>query len=91
MLIPAQAMASPTVSQMAALGEDSAALDTLIRFTAPLDMSGHPALTLPAGLTERRTPVAIQLIGRYFSEDRLLRAGRAFQRVTEWHRIDPLV
>ncbi|MFK7966918.1 MAG: amidase [Burkholderiaceae bacterium] len=90
MLIPAQTAASPTIMQMAALGEDPAALDALIRFTAPIDMSGHPALTLPSGFTARQTPVAVQLVGRYFGEAPLLRAGRAFQNITDWHTRDPM-
>ena len=86
LLIPAQTVASPTIAQMAALGEDPEALAALIRFTAPIDMSGHPAVTLPGGFTPRRTPVGFQLIGRFFSEDVLLRVARAYQMVTDWHR-----
>lgn len=86
MLIPAQSSASPTIAQMQTIGEDADALSALIRFTAPIDMSGHPAITLPSGFTNRGTPVAVQLIGARFSEARLLRAGRAFQEATDWHR-----
>ena len=86
MLIPAQTNASPTIEQMAALGENPEALAALIRFTAPIDMSGHPAITLPSGFTQRKTPVAIQLIARNFAEENLVRAGRAFQSITDWHR-----
>ncbi len=89
LLLPAQTHASPTNAKMAALGKDPAALSALIRFTAPLDMSGHPSITLPAGWSPRKTPVALQLTGRYFSEDRLIRAGRAFQAVTAWHSARP--
>lgn len=89
MLIPAQTRASPTIAEMAALGENPDALAALIRFTAPLDMSGHPAITLPGGFGVRKTPLAFQLISRYFSEELLVRAGRAYQRITDWHRIKP--
>lgn len=85
MLMPAQTRSSPTIQEMAALGEDPDALSALIRFTAPIDMSGHPSITLPAGFTDRQTPVAVQLVGRYFSEDVLVRGGRAFQSQTSWH------
>ena len=91
MLIPAQSTASPSIAQMAALGEDPAALAALIRFTAPIDMSGHPALTLPSGFTGRHTPVAVQLIARQFAEDTLIRAGRAYQTITDWHRARPMI
>ncbi len=86
LLIPAQTTASPTIAQMASLGENPDALAALIRFTAPIDMSGHPSLTMPCGFTLRNTPVAMQLVGRYFSEDVLFRIGRAYQRSTDWHR-----
>lgn len=86
LLIPAQTTASPTIAQMAALGENPSALAALIRFTAPIDMSGHPSLTVPCGFTDRETPVGLQLVGRYFSEDVLFRVGRAYQRSTDWHR-----
>ena len=89
MLIPAQPSASPTIEQMASLGDDPDALSALIRFTAPIDMSGHPAITLPSGFTRRKTPVAVQLIAKQFAEENLIRAGRAFQSITEWHRARP--
>jgi amidase len=90
LLIPAQTTASPTITQMAALGEDPAALSALIRFTAPIDMSGHPAITFPCGFTNRETPIAAQLVGRYFGEDRIIRAARAVQQITDWHRKRPV-
>jgi len=91
LLIPAQAMASPTLKQMATLGEDPNALARLLRFSAPFDLTGSPAITLPAGFTRAGTPVAVQLIGRHFEEDVLVRAGHAFQRETDWHRRHPAV
>lgn len=89
LLIPAQPMASPTRKQMDALGVDPEGFARLVRFTVPFDMSGHPTITLPAGFTPQGTPVAIQLAGGRLQEARLVRAGMAFQRVTDWHRRYP--
>lgn len=89
LLIPAQPFASPTVSRMATLGANPDELTALIRFTAPFDMSGSPTITLPAGFTERGTPVAVQFAARHLDEAALVRAGRAFQRETTWHRRHP--
>jgi amidase len=52
-------------------------------------MSGHPTITLPAGFTDRGLPVAVQLVAAHLREDLLVRAGRAFQRETDWHRRHP--
>jgi len=89
MLIPAQPMASPTVIQMATLGQVPEQLSALLRYTAPFDMSGHPSLTVPASFTAKGLPVAVQFVGKLFDESAICRAGRAFQYATNWHRKHP--
>ncbi len=65
--------------------------DYLLRYTAPMSVSGHPALVLPCGFDDDGMPIAVQLIARHGREDVLCRAGVAYQRVTDWHkRIPPL-
>lgn len=91
LIIPAQFIASPTKAQMETLGQDPEALLALMRFTSPFNMTGSPTITLPSGFTVRRTPIAFQLVGRHFSEDLLVRAGRAYQRITDWHRKHPRI
>jgi aspartyl-tRNA(Asn)/glutamyl-tRNA(Gln) amidotransferase subunit A len=66
-----------------------AAMDTLItqltRFTRPFNYLGLPALALPVGCAGDGMPLSMQLVGRPFSEDLLLRLGHAFQCATDWH------
>ena len=52
------------------------------------NLAGLPALVLPCGFADS-LPIAIQLVGRPFSENTLLAVGREFQRVTDWHRRRP--
>ena len=61
------------------------------RFTAPFDMSGHPTLTLPVGFTSAGLPIGAQFVGRLLGEAAIVRTGRAFQRVTDWHRRHPAI
>ena len=89
LIIPAQFIASPTVKQMDTLGRDPSALLSLTRFTSPFDMSGSPTITLPSGFTDAGTPIAFQLVARHMEEQLLVRAGRAYQRETNWHRRHP--
>ena len=44
---------------------------------------------MPSGFTAAGLPVSIQLAAGHFREDLLVRAGRAFQRETDWHRRHP--
>lgn len=53
-------------------------------FTLPYTLSGHPALTVPCGFTAGGLPLAFQLVGRHFDEGRVLGAGHAYQRETNW-------
>lgn len=89
LLVPAQFIPTPTVKQMETLGQDTAALLSLMRFTSPFDMSGSPTITLPCGFTGAGTPIAFQLVSRHMEEDLLVSAGAAFQRETAWHRKHP--
>ncbi|MBR0856916.1 amidase [Bradyrhizobium liaoningense] len=87
--VPAQAFAAPTLAKMAALGEDASLIAGLLRFTCPFDMTGSPTVTLPGGFTANGGPVGFQFVGRHFDEAGLIRAGDAFQRVTDWHKRHP--
>lgn len=89
--IPGQFIVSPTIAQMATLGQDPNAFVALTRFTSPFDMTGSPAITLTSGFTPKNTPVSFQLVSRHWDEALLVRAGRAYQRETTWHRQRPKV
>jgi aspartyl-tRNA(Asn)/glutamyl-tRNA(Gln) amidotransferase subunit A len=53
-------------------------------FTLPISLAGLPGLVVPCGFSEGM-PVGLQLVGRPFDEASLLRAGDAYQHVTDWH------
>lgn len=57
-------------------------------YTIPVNLAGLPALSLPCGLQDG-LPVGFQLIANHFDERRLLQAGAALQRVTDWHEQRP--
>ena len=49
------------------------------------NLAGLPALVLPCGLSENGLPIALQLVGRPFTENTLVGLGKAFQERTDWH------
>lgn len=61
----------------------------VLTVTAPL--AGIPGVSVPAGFTPGGLPVGLQLLGKEWSEATLLRAGRAYERETEWWRKGPQV
>jgi aspartyl-tRNA(Asn)/glutamyl-tRNA(Gln) amidotransferase subunit A len=54
-------------------------------FTIPVNLAGTCAMAVPAGFSESGLPIGLQLIGRPFGEETILRAGHAFEQATEWH------
>ncbi len=59
--------------------------------TAPFNLTGHPALCLPAGLSAGSLPLSLQIVGRQFDEATVMRVGHAFQQATAWHQQRPPV
>ena len=53
-------------------------------FTAPFNLTGHPALALPCGISGLGVPVGLQLVGRRGGDAELLRAGLAYEKATPW-------
>jgi aspartyl-tRNA(Asn)/glutamyl-tRNA(Gln) amidotransferase subunit A len=61
----------------------------LTRFTAPFNLAGLPALSLPCGLTEQGLPIGLQIVSRAWADTKVLNAGYAFEQATEWHKNFP--
>jgi aspartyl-tRNA(Asn)/glutamyl-tRNA(Gln) amidotransferase subunit A len=54
------------------------------------NLAGLPALVLPCGFADG-LPMAIQIVGRAFTENMLLAIGKEFQNRTDWHKRRPPV
>lgn len=55
--------------------------------TIPFNVTGHPALSVPAGLSAAGLPLSVQVVGRPFDEARVLRVARAVERHSEWESV----
>ena len=53
-------------------------------YTHPFNLTGNPAVTLPAGLHSDGLPMAVQLVGRRGADALLLRAAAIFERAHPW-------
>jgi Asp-tRNA(Asn)/Glu-tRNA(Gln) amidotransferase A subunit family amidase len=58
-------------------------------FTYPFNLTGHPAISLPAGMTDAGLPAGLQLVAPRFREDRLLGVGRQFEEARPWRKTPP--
>jgi len=68
---------------------DAASARLLTSYTSPFNLTGLPALSIPCGFTRVGLPIGLQLAAGPWREAVLLRAARAYERATEWHRRHP--
>ncbi|HEX2634859.1 MAG TPA: amidase [Bradyrhizobium sp.] len=54
--------------------------------TAPFDATGHPAMTVPCGMSEG-LPIGLMLIGKHYDESTIYRAAAAFEAGGDWKKM----
>ena len=61
----------------------------LTQYTRPFNLNGFPAMSIPCGFSEDGLPTGLQLAGRPFDEETVLKAAHAYEQATEWHKRRP--
>jgi aspartyl-tRNA(Asn)/glutamyl-tRNA(Gln) amidotransferase subunit A len=58
-------------------------------FTITINLAGIPALSMPCGFSSAGLPIGLQIIGKPFAEETILRVAHAFEQQTAYHRRKP--
>ncbi len=56
--------------------------------TLPINIAGLPAISIPAGFADG-LPIGMQIIGKPFAEETILKIAYAYEQATEWHKRKP--
>ncbi|MEW6544101.1 MAG: Asp-tRNA(Asn)/Glu-tRNA(Gln) amidotransferase subunit GatA [Nitrospirota bacterium] len=60
-------------------------------YTISVNLAGNPAISVPCGFSQAGLPIGLQLIGRPFEEETLLRGAHAYEQATNWHARRPAI
>jgi len=74
---------TPTTPVTAPLRSPADAIDRprlLTRFTAPFNLTGLPALSIPCGWSGEKLPIGLQIIGKAWAEAKVLLAGMLYEQ-----------
>ena len=72
-----------------AFDDNKLQMDLQDYYTAPVNLAGICAMSVPCGFTKEGLPVGFQIIGPHMSEELLFQVGHAYQQVTDWHKKYP--
>ena len=84
LLCPTQPMkATPIPPPSAPLAVQVSRGLEMINNTCPFDVTGHPAMSVPCGLSNG-LPVGMMLIAKHWNESTIYRAAHAFEQAGDW-------
>ncbi|HWI66625.1 MAG TPA: amidase [Symbiobacteriaceae bacterium] len=78
LVMPTLPLPAPLIGERRWEGE--AVADALTRFTAPFNVTGQPAISLPCGMTSAGLPVGLQLVGASHQDAALLGIAEKWRR-----------
>jgi amidase len=88
LVMPTVPMQAPVYDEPASLSDAMQAtfsmVPAIVQNTAPFDLTGHPALSIPVE-KKNGLPVGMQIVSRYFSDDLVLRIGKAYTEAVPHH------
>ncbi|HLA48730.1 MAG: aspartyl/glutamyl-tRNA amidotransferase subunit A [Nitrospinae bacterium RIFCSPLOWO2_02_FULL_39_110] len=58
-------------------------------FTISINLAGVPAISIPCGFSNKGLPIGLQIIGKHFDEETLIRAAYTFEQNTDYHTKNP--
>ena len=60
-------------------------------FTISANLAGIPGISIPCGFTKSNLPIGLQILGKPFDEEIILRIAWNYEQNTEWHKRKPSV
>ena len=87
LIVPSTPIAAPAIAGNDAVEQAA----RLTRFTAPFNLAGLPAISIPCGFTKAGLPIGLQIVSKAWGDAKVLNAAYAYEQATEWHTQRPKI
>ena len=89
-VMPTQRILPPLLDELVKRAHDPKPMDPRVTSnTAPFDIFGLPAVSIPCGFSKSGLPIGLMIAGPHFSEGKVLALAQAYERATQWHTRKP--
>ena len=88
LVLPTGPVTAPPVESVPGIESKEHSLTGLagrISFTGPFNLAGTPAISVPCGFSAAGMPMGLQIVGKPFDEETVLRVAHAYEQNTDWH------
>ena len=88
LVLPTGPVTAPLVESVPGIESKEHSLTGLagrISFTGPFNLAGTPAISVPCGFSAAGMPMGLQIVGKPFDEETVLRVAHAYEQNTDWH------
>ncbi len=88
LVLPTGPVTAPLVESVPGIESKEHSLTGLagrISFTGPFNLAGTPAISVPCGFSATGMPMGLQIVGKPFDEETVLRVAHAYEQNTDWH------
>jgi aspartyl-tRNA(Asn)/glutamyl-tRNA(Gln) amidotransferase subunit A len=89
-VMPTQRILPPLLDDLVRRAHDPKPTDPRVTSnTAPFDVFGLPAVSIPCGFSKSGLPIGLMIAGPHFSEGKVLALAQAYEKATQWHTRRP--
>ena len=89
LILPTSKSCAPRLEDDPVITSKEMAASMIPVMTRPFNLASVPALSINCGFNSQGLPIGLQIGGRPFAEETVLKVGHAYEQNTSWHTMRP--
>ena len=89
LILPTSKSCAPRLKDEPVITSREMAASMIPVMTSPFNLASLPALSINCGFNPQGLPIGLQIGGRSFAEETVLKVGHSYEQNTPWHTMRP--